>query len=96
MKKKLNIDRLDVLAFLNGLVFYAPVALLVRTYAGVTMAQFFVLQAVLSLTVFLFEIPTGILTDRVSYRQLLAVCRGGGRRGICCLFLVRDTGCVCI
>ena len=48
MKKKLNIDRLDVLAFLNGLVFYAPVALLVRTYAGVTMAQFFVLQAVLS------------------------------------------------
>lgn len=41
MKKKRNIDRLEMLAFFNGLVFYAPVALLVRTHAGVTMAQFF-------------------------------------------------------
>ncbi len=73
MKKKLNIDRLDVLAFLNGLVFYAPVALLVRTYAGVTMAQFFVLQAVLSLTVFLFEIPTGILTDKIGYKNTMVL-----------------------
>ena len=71
MKKKLNNDRLDVLAFLNGLVFYAPVALLVRTYAGVTMAQFFVLQAVLSLTIFLFEIPTGMITDRVGYKNTM-------------------------
>ena len=67
--KKVNIDRLDMLSFLNGLVFYAPVALLVRTDAGVTMAQFFVLQAVLSLTVFLFEIPTGILTDKIGYKN---------------------------
>lgn len=76
MKKKLNIDRLDVLAFLNGLVFYAPVALLVRTYAGVTMAQFFVLQAVLSLTVFLFEIPTGILTDKIGYKNTMVLAQG--------------------
>lgn len=50
--RKINIDRLDMVSFLNGLVFYAPVALLVRTNAGVTMTQFFVLQAILSLTVF--------------------------------------------
>ena len=30
MKKKRNIDRLEMLAFFNGLVFYAPVALLVH------------------------------------------------------------------
>ena len=69
--KKMNIDRLDILSFLNGLVFYAPVALLVRTNAGLTMAQFFVLQAILSLTVFLFEIPTGMLTDRVGYKNTM-------------------------
>ena len=69
--KKVNIDRLDMLSFLNGLVFYAPVALLVRTDAGVTMAQFFVLQAVLSLTVFLFEIPTGMITDRIGYKSTM-------------------------
>ena len=73
MKKKRNIDRLEMLAFFNGLVFYAPVALLVRTHAGVTMAQFFVLQAVLSLTVFLFEIPTGMLTDRIGYKNTMVL-----------------------
>ena len=69
--KKVNIDGLDLVSFLNGLVFYAPVALLVRTNAGVTMAQFFVLQAVLSLTIFLFEIPTGMITDRVGYKNTM-------------------------
>lgn len=73
MKKKRNIDRLEMLAFFNGLVFYAPVALLVRTHAGVTMAQFFVLQAVLSLTIFLFEIPTGMLTDRIGYKNTMVL-----------------------
>lgn len=66
--KKVN---LEIVSFLNGLVFYAPVALLVRTNAGVTMAQFFVLQAVLSLTIFLFEIPTGMITDRVGYKNTM-------------------------
>lgn len=73
MKKKLNIDRLDMLSFLNSLVFYAPVALLVRTNANITMAQFFMLQAVLSLTVFLFEIPTGMLTDKVGYKNTMVL-----------------------
>ena len=76
MKKKRNIDRLEMLAFFNGLVFYAPVALLVRTHAGVTMAQFFVMQAVLSLTVFLFEIPTGMLTDRIGYKNTMVLAQG--------------------
>ena len=71
--KKMNIDRLDILSFLNGLVFYAPVALLVRTNAGVTMAQFIVLQAILSLTVFLFESPTGMVTDRVGYKNTMVM-----------------------
>lgn len=71
--KKMNMDRLDILSFLNGLVFYAPVALLVRTNAGVTMAQFFVLQAILSLTVFLFEIPTGMITDRIGYKNTMVL-----------------------
>ncbi len=69
--RKINIDRLDMVSFLNGLVFYAPVALLVRTNAGVTMTQFFVLQAILSLTVFLFEVPTGMVTDRIGYKNTL-------------------------
>ena len=66
-----RIDRLDVLSFCNGLVFFAPVALLVRTQAGVPLSWFFLLQAVLSLTVLVFEFPTGLLTDRIGYRRTL-------------------------
>ena len=34
--KKLKFDSYDGVCFLNGLVFFAPVALLVRTLAGVS------------------------------------------------------------
>lgn len=44
-------DPLDLTALCNGLVFFAPVALLVRSTAGVSTEQFFVLQALLSAVV---------------------------------------------
>lgn len=68
---KLHMDSYDGISFLNGLVFYAPVALLVRTQAGVSLSRFFILQALLSCTVFLGEIPAGNLTDRIGYRRTL-------------------------
>ncbi len=37
---------------------------------------FFVMQAVLSLTVFLFEIPTGMLTDRIGYKNTMVLAQG--------------------
>lgn len=66
-----QIDRLDWLSFCNGLVFFAPVALLVRTQAGVPLPWFFLLQAALSLTILIFELPAGLLTDRIGYRRTL-------------------------
>ncbi len=66
-----KIDCLDITSFCDGLVFYAPVALLVRTVAGVSAAEFFVLQGILSGTIFLMEIPSGKLTDRIGYRNTL-------------------------
>ena len=39
--KKLKFDSYDGVCFLNGLVFFAPVALLVRTQAGVSEHVFF-------------------------------------------------------
>jgi hypothetical protein len=37
MKNKLHIDNLEIMAFMNGLVFFAPVALLIRTKAGLSL-----------------------------------------------------------
>ena len=69
--KKLKFDSYDGVCFLNGLVFFAPVALLVRTQAGVSEHIFFLLQAVLSGVIFLGEIPTGFITDKIGYRKSL-------------------------
>ena len=69
--KKLKIDSYDGVCFLNGLVFFAPVALLVRTQAGVSEHIFFLLQALLSGVIFLGEIPTGFITDKIGYRKSL-------------------------
>lgn len=69
--KKLKFDSYDGVFFLNGLVFFAPVALLVRTQAGVSEHIFFLLQALLSSVIFLGEIPTGFITDKIGYRKSL-------------------------
>ena len=69
--KKLKFDSYEGVCFLNGLVFFAPVALLVRTQAGVSEHIFFLLQALLSGVVFLGEIPTGFITDKIGYRKSL-------------------------
>ncbi|WP_191014662.1 MFS transporter [Treponema zioleckii] len=59
--------------FFNSLVFFAPVALLVRTRCGITSGEFFVLQAILSLCIFAFEIPCGFLTDRIGFKNSLVI-----------------------
>lgn len=69
--KKLKFDSYDGVCFLNGLVFFAPVALLVRTQAGVSEHVFFLLQALLSGVIFLGEIPAGFITDKIGYRKSL-------------------------
>ncbi len=64
-------DHLDLLAFMNGLVFFAPVSLLVRTMAGISLSQFFMLQAILSFAILIFEVPAGKLTDKIGYRNTI-------------------------
>ncbi|MCD7889691.1 MAG: hypothetical protein LUG23_07250 [Oscillospiraceae bacterium] len=63
-------NRFNCLQLFNGLVFYAPVALLVRTQAGMTVSQFLLLQAVLSIVIFAGEVPARMVTDRIGYKKL--------------------------
>jgi len=61
------------ISLLNGLCFYAPVALLVRTQNGISVSQFFVLQMILSISIFLSEIPAGFLSDKIGYKKTLVL-----------------------
>lgn len=67
----LKFDAYDGMSFFGGLVFFAPVALLVRTQAGISDGQFFLLQVLLSAVIALGELPTGYLTDCIGYRSSL-------------------------
>lgn len=60
-----------IMSFCNSLVFFAPVAILLRTTKGVTVSQFFLLQALLSVMIFVFEIPTGMLADKIGYKKAM-------------------------
>lgn len=91
--KKIKFDSYDGVCFLNGLVFFAPVALLVRTQAGVSEHVFFLLQALLSGVIFLGEIPTGFITDKIGYRKSLILAQVlllGARSLLLAAFLSRS------
>ena len=60
-------------AFLNSLVFFAPVAILVRTRCGITVSQFFILQALLSFSIFVFEVPCGLVTDNIGRKPSIII-----------------------
>lgn len=64
------------ICFLNGLCFYAPVALLVRTQMGITVSQFFVIEIILSLSILLLEVPAGFLADRIGYKRTMVLSQG--------------------
>ncbi|MDU1009864.1 MAG: MFS transporter [Finegoldia magna] len=57
----------------SNLIFYAPVALLVRTNRGISLSQFFVLQAILSVTCMVFEFPLGVLTDKIGLKKSIVL-----------------------
>ena len=64
-------QKLMLIGFLNGLCFYAPVALLIRTQNGISISQFFILQMILSIGIFLTEIPAGYLSDHIGYKNTM-------------------------
>ncbi|MCD7847295.1 MAG: MFS transporter [Oscillospiraceae bacterium] len=70
---KFYFNRFNCLQLFNGLIFYAPVALLVRTQAGMTVSQFLLLQAVLSIVIFAGEVPAGMVTDRIGYKNSIVL-----------------------
>lgn len=57
--------------FFNFFMMIAPVIVLVYTQKGITVGDFFLIQALFRVSAFLFEIPSGYLSDRFSRRRIL-------------------------
>ena len=65
-----------LVSFLQGMVFYAPVAALYRTQAGVSLGQIALIESISWLVSLALEIPWGLVTARIGYRASLVVCCG--------------------
>ncbi|MCI6157059.1 MAG: MFS transporter [Peptoniphilaceae bacterium] len=73
-------------AFFSSCIFYAPIALLVRTNQEISLSQFMFLQAAVSVSILVFELPTGYISDKWGHRNSLLLSQLGlfGARLILC------------
>lgn len=75
MKNQRNIYILYAVSFLQGMVFYAPVASLYRQARGLSLGQIALLESVSFLIQLAMELPWGVLADRIGYKKtMLAGC----------------------
>lgn len=78
MKK--NIYLMYAIAFLQGMVFYGPIATLYRQAQGVSVFQITLIESISLALSIIFEIPWGIVADKIGYRKTMIFC--------CCLYFI--------
>lgn len=74
MKK--NIYVMYAIAFLQGMVFYGPIATLYRQAQGVTVFQITVIESISLALGILLEVPWGVAADKIGYRKTMVFCSG--------------------
>ncbi|RKD31701.1 MFS transporter [Lacrimispora algidixylanolytica] len=76
MKTRRNIYIMFAISFLQGMVFYGPVATLYRQVAGVNVFQITIIESISLALCIGLELPWGIVADRIGYRKTLILCSG--------------------
>lgn len=74
MKK--NIYLMYAISFLQGMVFYGPVATLYRQAQGVSIFQITLMEGVSLALCIALEIPWGMAADKIGYRRTMILCCG--------------------
>lgn len=74
MKK--NIYLMYVIALLQGMVFYGPIATLYRQAQGVSVFQITLIESISLILCLLLEIPWGVIADKIGYKNTMAFCCG--------------------
>jgi len=64
---------LCIIAFLQGFVFYGPVATVYRQSRGISIYEIFLIESVLMVLMVAFEIPWGWFADRFGYKKTLVL-----------------------
>lgn len=73
MKANRNYVLLCIIAFLQGFVFYGPIATIYRQSRGISIYQIFLIESIFMVLMVAFEIPWGWFADRFSYKKTLVL-----------------------
>lgn len=74
MNIKKNIYLMYAIALLQGMVFYGSIATLYRQASGITIFQITLIESISYILCILFEIPWGIVADKIGYKKTMIFC----------------------
>lgn len=69
-----NIYLMYAIVLLQGMVFYGPIATLYRQANGVSVFQITLIESISYILCILFELPWGIVADKVGYKKTMCIC----------------------
>lgn len=73
MNKMKNVYFMYAIIFLQGFVFYGPVATLFRQARGLSMSEIFIIESISWVVIIILEVPWGWISDRFGYKRTLIV-----------------------
>ena len=73
-RDKRSIALLFAVYFLQGMVFYGPVATLYRQAAGLDLLQIGVIESISMALMLALEVPWGVAADRLGHRRTIVLC----------------------
>jgi len=73
LNKKINIYLMYIIVFLQGLVFYGPIATLYRQSRSLSLSSMFLIESVSWILMIIFEIPWGWFADKFGYKKTLLI-----------------------
>ena len=71
---KKNIYLFYAIAFLQGMVFYAPIATLYRQERGIGVFEITLIESISLVVCIALEVPWGFIADRIGYKKTLLIC----------------------
>ncbi|WP_228727866.1 MFS transporter [Fusibacter ferrireducens] len=68
-----NVYLMYSIVFLQGFVFYGPVATLFRQARGLSMSEIFIIESISWVLIIILEVPWGWISDRFGYKKTLVL-----------------------
>ncbi|GCD09312.1 MFS transporter [Clostridium tagluense] len=73
MNKKANIYLMYIIVFLQGFVFYGPIATLYRQNRNLSLSNMFLIESISWILMIIFEVPWGWFADKFGYKKTLVI-----------------------